>query len=107
MRTYSHGLALKSVLTSKVNEAELIVLDSLTLEGYSTKVAKEILTNLKANKTALIVLNEQDNKVYRSFKNIPGVEVAVVNQINVYDILKHDSLIMTQDAVKTTEEVYS
>ena len=100
-------LALKSVLTSKVNEAELIVLDSLTLEGYSTKVAKEILTNLKAHKTALIVLNEQDNKVYRSFKNIPGVEVAVVNQINVYDILKHDSLIMTQDAVKTTEEVYS
>ena len=100
-------LALKSVLTSKVNESELIVIDSLTVEGYSTRVAKEILTNLKANKTALIVLNEQDDTVYRSFKNIPGVEVAVVNQINVYDILKHDSLIMTQDAVKTTEEVYS
>lgn len=100
-------LALKSVLTSKVNDNELIVLDALSLENYSTKAAKEILKNINADKTALVVVNEQNDTVYRSFRNIEGVSVAVVNQINVYDLMRHNSLIMTQDAVKTAEEVFA
>lgn len=100
-------LALKSVLTSKVNDSELIVLDSLNMDEFSTKQASEILKNLKADKTAMLVIAEQNEKIYKSFKNIPGVEIAVANNMNVYDLLKHNSLIMTQDAVKKTEEVFA
>ncbi len=99
-------LALKSVLTSKVNENELIVLDSLNLDEISTKQAKTILNNIKADKKAMVVINEGNENVYKSFRNIAGVKVEVVNNINVYDLLKYNSLIMTQDAVKTTEEVF-
>ena len=100
-------LALKSVLTSKVNENELIVLDALSMDAYSTKAAKEILTNIKADKTALVVINESNEMIYRSFRNIKGVSVAVVNQINVYDLMRHNSLIITEDAVKKAEEVFA
>lgn len=100
-------LALKSVLTSKVNDNELIVLDALNLDDYSTKQAFEILKNIKADKTAMLVVAEQDEKIYKSFKNIKGVSIAVANNINVYDLLRHNSLIMTQDAVKKTEEVFA
>lgn len=99
-------LALKSVLTSKVNDEELIVLDSLNLDEISTKQAKTILNNIKADKKAIVVINEGNEKVYKSFRNIAGVKVAVVENINVYDLLKYNSLIMTQDAVKKTEEVF-
>ena len=100
-------LALKSVLTSKVNDKELIVLDALNLDAISTKQAKEVLLNIKADKTALVVLNEQNENVYKSFRNIAGVSIAVVNQINVYDLMRHNTLIMTQDAVKKAEEVFA
>lgn len=99
-------LALKSVLTSKVNDEELIVLDSLNLDEISTKQAKAILNNIKADKKAIVVINEGNENVYKSFRNIAGVKVAVVENINVYDLLKYNSLIMTQDAVKKTEEVF-
>ena len=100
-------LALKSVLTSKVIDEEIIVLDALKLDAFSTKNAKEVLTAVKADKTALVVINENDEVIYRSFRNIPGVSVAVVNNINVYDLLRHNSLIITQDAVKKAEEVFA
>ncbi len=99
-------LALKSVLTSKVNDEELIVLDSLNLDEISTKQAKEILNNIKADKKAIVVINEGNENVYKSFRNIEGVKVTVVDTMNVYDLLNHNSLIMTQDAVKKTEEVF-
>ncbi len=99
-------LALKSVLTSKLRDDEMIVLDKLNIEDYSTKAAVEILSAIKANKKAMIVLDKADEKIVRSFKNIPSVETAVVNNINVYDLLRHDSLIMTQEAVKIAEEVF-
>lgn len=99
-------LALKSVLTSKVVEEEIIVLNELSLNEFSTKTAKEILNNIKADKTALVVIDETNEHVYRSFRNIEGVEVCVVNNINVYDLLRHNSLVITEAAVKKAEEVF-
>lgn len=100
-------LALKSVLTSKVVENEIIVLNELNLNGYSTKTAKEILTNIKTDKTAMVVVDAANEHVYKSFRNIPGVQVEVVNNINVYDLLKHNSLVITEAAVRKAEEVFA
>ena len=99
-------LALKSVLTSKVREQELIVLDALSIDAFSTKKASEILKAVKANKKAYVVLSEANEQVIRSFRNIPTVETVDVNSIHVYDLMRYDSLIMTQDAVKKAEEVF-
>lgn len=99
-------LALKSVLTSKVREQELIVLDALSIDAFSTKKASEILKAVKANKKAYVVLSGANEQVIRSFRNIPTVETVDVNSINVYDLMRYDSLIMTQDAVKKAEEVF-
>lgn len=99
-------LALKSVLTAKVRADELIVLDDLTLDAFSTKQATEVLKAIKANTKAYIVLNEANDKLVRSFRNIPTVETVDVNSINVYDLMRFDSLIMTKDAVKKAEEVF-
>lgn len=99
-------LALKSVLTSKVREQELIVLDALSIDAFSTKKASEILKAVKANKKAYVVLSEANEQVIRSFRNILTVETVDVNSINVYDLMRYDSLIMTQDAVKKAEEVF-
>lgn len=100
-------LALKSVLTSKVQEEEILVLDALKLEAISTKKAVEVLKNIKANKKALVVVEERDLNVYRSFRNIEGVKVAIANNINVYDIINADSLVITKGAVEVVEEVYA
>ncbi len=100
-------LALKSALTSKVVDNEIIVLDSLTLEQAKTKEMVKVLSNLKANKKSLIVIPERDEKVVRAASNIPGVKTAYVNTINVYDILNCDSFIITKDAVNKVEEVYA
>lgn len=112
-RDYSYAVpkkvkrvALKSVLTSKVVEEEIIVLDALNLDTFSTKEAKAILNNIKADKTALVVIDEKNDHIYKSFRNIPGVEIVVANNMNVYDIIKHNSFIITQDAVKKAEEVF-
>ena len=99
-------LALKSVLTSKVREQELIVLDALSIDAFSTKKASEILKAVKANKKAYVVLSEANEQVIRSFRNIPTVETVDVNSINVYDLMRYESLIMTQDAEKKAEEVF-
>ena len=98
--------ALYSVLTSKVNENELIVLDELKLDSYKTKDANEILNNIKADKKAYIVIAENDDKVYRSFRNIEGCNVEKANLINVYDILRHNKLVITKDAINKLEEVF-
>lgn len=100
-------LALKSALTSKVVDKEIIVLDSLTLEQAKTKEMVKVLSNLKANKKSLIVIPERDENVIRAASNIQGVKTAYVNTINVYDILNCDSFIITKDAVKKVEEVYA
>lgn len=100
-------LALKSALTSKVVDKEIIVLDSLTLEQPKTKEMVKVLSNLKANKKSLIVIPERDVNVIRAASNIPGVKTAYVNTINVYDILNCDSFIITKEAVNKVEEVYA
>ena len=99
-------IALLSALTSKVAEEKIIVLDSIKFDEIKTKNMVAVLNNLKADK-ALIVLNDNDKNVVASAKNIPDVKTALTNTINVYDILKYDKLIVTQDAVKTIEEVYA
>ncbi len=100
-------MALKSVLTSKVNDEEIIVLDDIKFDNISTKVAKKVLNDVKAAKKALIVIGEENETVYKSFRNLEGVEVAVANYINVYDVLKYDSFIVTKEAVKKIEEVFA
>lgn len=100
-------LALKSVLTSKVLENEIIVVDEIKLDAPKTKDMVNLLNKLNADKKALIVMGEKDVNVIRSANNIPNVATALVNTINVYDILKYNSFIITKDAVKKVEEVYA
>ena len=99
-------LALKSALTSRVNEGKLIVVDELKFEAPKTKEFAKVMANLKADK-ALVVLNENDANTVRSAKNIPTVKTALTNTINVYDILKYDTLVVEKAAVATIEEVYA
>ena len=98
--------ALKSVLTTKVNDSKLIVLDELKMDEIKTKKFQEMLNNLKVSK-ALVVINENDKNVVLSARNIPAVKTALTNTINVYDILKYDTVVVTKDAVATIEEVYA
>ena len=98
--------ALYSVLTSKVNDNELVVLDELKLDSYKTKEANEILTNIKADKKAYVVIADNDDKVYRSFRNIEGCDVEKANLINVYDLLRHNKLVITKEAIAKLEEVF-
>jgi large subunit ribosomal protein L4 len=100
-------LALKSVLTSKVVENEMIVVDDLKLNAPKTKEMINILNNLKADNKALIVIDKRDENVILAARNIPNVQTAYVNTINVYDILKYNSFIITKEAVKKVEEVYA
>lgn len=93
-------LAMKSALTSKVQNGEMIVLDALNMEAPKTKEFVQILKNVNAAKKALVVTAENNENVIKSAKNIEGVATATVNTINVYDILKYDSFIITTDAVK-------
>ena len=99
-------LAIKSALTTKVNESKLIVLDSFELDEIKTKKFVAVMNNLKAEK-ALVVLNEKNDNVIKSANNVPAVKTALTNTINVYDILKYDTLVLTQDAVATIQEVYA
>lgn len=98
--------ALYSVLTSKVNDNELIVLEDLNLENAKTKEAVAVLNAIDAGKKAYIVTAENDNEVYRSFRNIEGVDVSAASLINVYDLVKHNKLVITKDAVAKLEEVF-
>lgn len=99
-------LALKSVLTAKVNENKFIVVDEIKFDEIKTKKFQAVLDNLKVSK-ALVVLNENDKNVIMSAKNIPTVQTALTNTINVYDILKYNTVIVTKAAVATIEEVYA
>ncbi len=99
-------LALKSALTSRVLENKFIVVDAIKLEEAKTKKFAEAMNNLKVSK-ALVILNENDANVVRSAKNIPTVKTALTNTINVYDILKYDTVVIDKAAVATIEEVYA
>lgn len=99
-------LALKSALSSKVQENNIIVLDALNFDEIKTKNMAKVLENIKANK-ALIVLAEKNLNVQASARNIPNTKTALVNTINTYDILKYETLVVTKDAVAKIEEVYA
>ena len=98
--------ALKSVLTSKVQENKFIVVDELKFDEIKTKAMKNVLANLKADK-ALVILNDNDQNVVLSARNIEGVETALTNTINVFELLKHNTVVVTKAAVETIEEVYA
>ena len=98
--------ALKSVLTSKVQENKFIVVDELKFDEIKTKAMKNVLANLKADK-ALVILNDNDQNVVLSARNIEGVETALTNTINVFDLLKHNTVVVTKAAVETIEVVYA
>ncbi|CVI72843.1 50S ribosomal protein L4 [Clostridiales bacterium CHKCI001] len=98
--------ALKSVLTSRVNENKFIVLDELTLDEIKTKKFVEVMNNLKVAK-ALVVTDGTDKNVVLSARNLKNIKTASTNTINVYDILKYDTVVATKAAVATIEEVYA
>ena len=100
-------LAMKSALSSKVLENEIIVLDALSLEAPKTKEMVKVLDNIKSSKKALIVTAEKDENVVKSAANIPGIRTVLVTTMNVYEIINHTSFIVTKEAVDKIEEVYS
>lgn len=113
-RSYSYTLpkklkklALKSALTSKVNDKELLVLDKLNFDNIKTKQMANVLGSLKVENSVLIVIDGKNEAVEKSARNIPGVKTAFVNTINVFDILKYEKFIITKDAVEKVEEVYA
>ena len=97
--------ALKSALTSRVLDGKLIVLDELKLDEIKTKKFKAVMDNLKVSK-ALVVLADNDKNVFMSARNLPAIKTTLTSTINVYDILKGDTLVLTKDAVAKIEEVY-
>ena len=100
-------LAIKSLLSSKVLENELIVIDNIQLKEIKTKEMVRILENIKAEGKTLIMIPEREEKVQKSARNIEGVKTTLVNTINVYDLLKYKNLVITMDTVKKLEEVYA
>ncbi|GAA0225895.1 50S ribosomal protein L4 [Metaclostridioides mangenotii] len=100
-------LAMKSALTTKVQNSEIIILDQLNMDAPKTKEFVQILKNINANRKALVVTAEKNENIIKSARNIEGVQTSLVNTLNVYDILKYDSFIITTDAVKKVEEVYA
>ena len=100
-------LAMRSVLTSKVLEGELRILDALTVDAFSTKKAKEILKNLSLETKTMIVLPEGNEMIVKSFANLPKVETVVVDYMNVYDLMRFDNLVIVKDALSKIEEVYA
>ena len=98
--------ALKSALTSRVAENKIIVLDELKLDEIKTKKFVQVMKNLNVEK-ALVVLNEMDKNVIASAANIPTVKTAQTNELNVFDVLKYDTVVVTKSAVATIEEVYA
>ena len=100
-------LAMKSALSSKVQDGEMVVIDKISLDSFKTKEIAAMLKAIGSEKKALIVLDSLDEKVIRSARNIPGVKTAQVNTLNVYDILNADRFIVVQGAVQKIEEVYA
>lgn len=113
-RDYSYSLnkkvrrlAMKSALSSKVIDNEIVVLDKISLDEYKTKTIAAMLKAIGADKKALIVLPEVNEKVIASAANLPGVKTAMANTLNVYDILNADKFVVLKDAVAQIEEVYA
>ena len=100
-------LAMKSALSSKVGENEIIVIESLKMDQPKTKEMMKVLANINASRKALIITDVKDENVIKSAANIPGIKTTMVGEMNVYDIVNHTSLIVTKDAVNRIEEVYS
>ena len=100
-------LALKSALSDKVAENEIIVVDEIAMTEIKTKTIVNMLSNLKVDSKALIVTCDNDTNVVKSARNIAGVATAFTGSLNVYEILNHDKLIITKDAVSKLEEVYA
>ena len=100
-------LAIKSILSSKVLEKELTVVDKLELKEIKTKTMEKALSDLKVEGKTLIVLPENNKNVYMSSRNIEGIKTIVLNNINVFDLLKYTNLILSVDTVKKLEEVYA
>src|SRR5699024_8634919 len=98
--------ALRSALTSKVQDNKLVVVDSLALSEIKTKEMQRVLNNLKADK-ALVITASDDQNVILSARNIADVQTATVNTMNVYDVMKHNTVVVTKDAVASIEEVYA
>ena len=99
--------ALKSALTDKVNGQKLFVLDELKFDEIKTKKFQAVLDNLKITKKTLVVLNDNDKNVILSARNLADVQTTLTNTLNVYDVMKAGTVIVTKDAVKTIEEVYA
>lgn len=99
-------LAMKSVLSDKVANGDMIVVDSFSMDEFSTKTVAQLLSAIGADSKALIVLPENSQKIVRSARNIPGVKTALVNTLCVYDILNADKFVVIKDAVAQIEEVY-
>ena len=106
MNKKEKAAAMKSVLSSKVNEEKLIVVDSLDMEAPKTKEMKQILSNLKAEKALVVVDGDASNAIL-SVRNIPTARGVYNNSISVYDVLKYDTVVITKSAVKAIEEVYA
>ena len=100
-------LALKSVLTSKLKDNEIIVVDEIKMNEPKTKAFNEFLKAVKADKKALIVTDGKDENVVRSARNIEGVHTSMAQNINVYDLLKYNSLVLSKDALNVVQEVFS
>jgi large subunit ribosomal protein L4 len=98
---------MKSALSTKVADGEMMVINKVELEGIKTKAVVEMLSKLKAAKKSLIVTDGVDETIYKSARNIEGVKVVTVNTLCVYDILNCDSFIVLKDAAKKIEEVYA
>ena len=98
--------ALKSALSSRVAENKLVVVDELKFDGIKTKEFAKVMSNLNVDK-ALVVINDNDENVVMSARNIPTVKTASTSTINVYDILKYNTVVVTKDAVNTIQEVYA
>lgn len=101
------ALAMKSALSSKVADSNLVLVDAIAFEDIKTKKAAQMLKDLKAETKALVVLAEKDENVYRSVKNIEGAKSTFVGELNVYEMLKYEKLIITKGAVEKLEEVYA
>ena len=113
-RDYSYSLnkktrrlAIKSVFSDKVLPNDLIVVDQITVDGYKTRPVVDMLKALGAEKKALIVMGDKNDQFIKSASNIPGVKTALVNTLNVYDIVNCDKFIVAKDAVAKLEEVYA
>lgn len=100
-------LAMKSILSSKLADNEMIVLDELNFDAPKTKEMVKVLENIKADKKALIVTAERNENLIKSAANIPGVRTAMVSTMNVYEIINHTNFVVTKDAINKIEEVYA